>query len=724
MFAEVIIDQDARALDKVFEYLVPDDVVAKEGDRVYLPFGNRVLQGFVVKVKDQCDYDKSKLKKIISKVDEFSAIKPEMLELMNFMAKKYHLTLASILRLFIPSEMREGKVKELFKTFVVLKNDCEIELPKSAKKQLEVIEYLKHHSKENMTALGKMFGSSAVKGLINKGVVISQKEEVKRVPFVITYNDKSVELNYSQTNAIKTITENKTYLLHGVTGSGKTEVYMNLIERVLSQGKNAIMLVPEISLTPQIMSNFKARFGDFVALLHSGLSAGERFDEWRRLYSGEARIAIGARSAIFAPIENVGIVIVDEEHEQSYVSESNPRYDTHDIASFRARFNGCPLVLGSATPSVESYEKTKTGEYELVELPVRANGRELPKIQIVDMMNELRMGNSGIFSNQLLAELHNVVNEKKQAMIFINRRGYSSFMRCRECGYIAKCDDCDVSLVYHREDKRLKCHYCGKQFKVLDRCPKCKSDKIKYGAVGTEQVMNKLQEIFPEVKVLRMDNDTTSTKNAHQKILDEFRRTAPAILVGTQMIAKGHDFDKVVLVGIVDADQTLYHADYRSTERTFSLLTQVAGRAGRSQYEGKVILQTYSPRHYVYKFASNYDYKGFFRKEENIRETSQFPPFSKIIRVLFSDHDENYVREILKVCYNEIEKLKDKYGKGIIYLDAMKSPIKRLQDKYRYQILMRLENDCAQNVEEDVYKIVSKVSKTSVFFEINPQNLS
>ena len=724
MFAEVIIDQDARALDKIFEYIIPDNLNVGEGDRVLLPFGNRIVQGFVVKVKDNCEYDKSKLKKIVSKVDEQRVVKPEMLELMKFMAKKNHLILASILRLFIPAEMREGKVKELFQTFVVLENE-DVSLSKSAKKQAELLEYLKEVKRDSLTNLLKNFGASAVNGLLEKGAVRKEKQEIKRTPFVMSQSDKSVKLNYSQQNAIEKIKEDKTYLLHGVTGSGKTEVYMNLIERVLERGKNAIMLVPEISLTPQIMSNFKARFGENVALLHSGLSAGEKFDEWKRLFSGEARIAIGARSAIFAPLENLGIIIIDEEHEQSYISESNPRYDTHDVAQFRAKYNHAPLVLGSATPSVESYEKAKTGEYELLELPVRANGKELPQIQIVDMMNEIRMGNTGIFSNQLLAELYNVVNNKKQAMIFINRRGYSSFMRCRDCGYIAKCDDCDVSLVYHREEKRLKCHYCGKQFKVLDRCPKCKSENIKYGAVVTEQVMNKLQELFPDVKVLRMDNDTTQTKNAHQKILTEFKNTTPAFLVGTQMIAKGHDFDKVVLVGIVDADQTLYHADYRSTERTFSLLTQVAGRAGRSEFEGKVVLQTYSPKHYVYKFASNYDYKGFFRKEENIRQTSQFPPFSRIIRVLFSDHDENYVRETLKVCYTEIEKLKEKYGKGIIYLDAMKSPIKRLQDKYRYQILMRLKNDIADQVEDEVYSIVkSAAGKASVFIEINPQNMS
>ena len=723
MYARVIIDQDAKALDKVFEYIIPEGLDINLGDRVYVPFSSRILQGFVVDVSNTCEYDEKKLKKIISKVDQFSVIKPEMIELMNFMAEKNHLKLASILRLFIPAEMREGKVKELFQTYFTL-TDKEIVLSKSAKKQQEIVDFMKEKKRCLSSELVKNFGASGVKSLADKGILIREKIEVKREPFVILGENPPKNLNFSQKNALNLINNEKTYLLHGVTGSGKTEVYMRLIERVLKENKNAIMLVPEISLTPQIMSNFKSRFGDNVALLHSGLSAGERFDEWRRLYSGQARIAIGARSAIFAPLENLGIVIIDEEHESSYISESNPRYDTHDVALFRARYNHCPLVLGSATPSVESYKKAKDGEYELIELPVRANGKELPQIQIVDMMNELRMGNSGMFSNQLLAELYNVVNNKKQAMIFINRRGYSSFMRCKECGYVAKCDDCDVSLVYHREDNRLKCHYCGKQFRVLTKCPKCGSENIKHGAVGTEQVKSKLEELFPGVKILRMDNDTTSTKNSHQKILSEFKNSLPGILVGTQMIAKGHDFENVVLVGIVDADQSLYHADYRSTERTFQLITQVSGRAGRSESEGKVILQTYCPRHYVYKFAANYDYKGFFRKEDNIRQTSSFPPYSRIIRILFSDHDENYVRELLKVCYTEIEKLKGKYGDEILYLDAMKSPIKRLQDKFRYQIMLRLKLDKADIIEKEIFKIVDKTSKNSVFFEINPQNLS
>lgn len=724
MFAQVIIDQDAKALDKVFEYLIPEFMPIEEGMRVLVPFGSRTLQGFVIALSETCNYDKSKLKSISSCVEDYPAIRKEMLELMKYMARKNHLKLASILRLFLPSEMREGKVQELFITNYVLNEENEFVISKNAKKQMEIINYLKENKIASRAALIEKFGASALKSLCEKQILLAQKQQINRQPYVALSEDKKVKLNELQTRAIENIKENKTYLLHGVTGSGKTEVYMHLIDRALENGKNAIMLVPEISLTPQIMANFKARFGDNVALLHSGLSAGERFDEWKRLFSGEARIAIGARSAIFAPLENLGVVIVDEEHEQSYISESNPRYDTHDIAEFRARYNHCPLVLGSATPSVESYEKAKRGIYQLVELPVRANGKEMPNIQIIDMVNEIRMGNSSIFSSQLLSDIANVINSKKQAMLFINRRGYASFMRCRDCGYIAKCSDCDVSLVYHREDNRLKCHYCGKQYKALSLCPMCGSDSIKQGAVGTEKVVEELHKVFKDVKILRMDNDTTSTKNAHQKILTEFKNTHPCILVGTQMIAKGHDFEDVILVGIIDADQSLYQTDYRSTERTFSLITQVSGRAGRASQEGKVVLQTYAPRHYVYKFVANYDYQGFFKKEENIRMTAAFPPFSRIIRVLFSDKDENYVRELIKVCYTEARKLKEEYADDIIYMDAMKSPIKRMQNKFRYQILMRVKLTHADEIEDKLFQIIDKASKTSVFFEINPQNLS
>ena len=722
-FANIIIDQDAKALDREFVYKIPDDLDVTVGERVLVPFGARVLEGFVVDITDETDYDISKVKSIIRTVDGFAVIKKEMLALMHYMADNLHLKLASILRLFLPSEMRTGKVKELKVRFVRLKNE-DITLPKNARKQAEIIEFLKEKKVEKFSEISSKFGYAPLSALVKKGDVEVFFEEKKRAVDYDKIALKKRELTPLQQRAVDTICEDKTYLLHGVTGSGKTEVYMNLIERALNNDKTALMLVPEISLTPQVLANFKARFGEEVALIHSGLSAGERFDEWRRIFFGEARVVVGARSAIFSPIENLGIIIIDEEHEQSYISESNPRYDTHEIAEFRKKYNDCILVLGSATPSIDSYLKALEGEYQLVEMPVRVNGMEMPKIVIVDMLNELRHGNSEIFSIPLIAELGNVVEKKKQAMIFINRRGFSSFQRCRECGYVAKCKDCDVSLVYHRYENKLKCHYCGKRYRALDICPSCGSHNIKQGAIGTERVVEELKKYFPDVPIFRMDNDTTSTKGAHRSILSQFREAKPGILVGTQMIAKGHDFEDVILVGIIDADQSLYQADYRSIERTFQLITQVSGRAGRSKEQGKVILQTYSPRHYVYRYAQNYDFKGFFKKEANLRKVTNFPPYTKVLRILFSHEDENIVAKEIKVCYNKVQEVKEKFKDDFIYLDVMKSPLNRIKTKYRYQILTRFKLGKAKEIEDEIYKCIDEKAKSSIFFEINPQNLS
>ena len=723
MFASVIIDQDTKALNKVFDYLVPQGVDISVGARVSVPFGQRTLQGFVIALKESCDYDASKIKKLYGVMDDFALIKPEHIQLMKYMCDEFHLRQTSVLRLLVPSEIREGKVRELFEKYAVL-GKYDLQSLNRAKKQQEIIKKLQIEGKILISDLKKEFGESALKALIDKQFVLIERKKINRKPFVLQHQDKPVTLSDQQNRALQIIRGNKTFLLHGVTGSGKTEVYMHLISRALNEGKSAIMLVPEISLTPQVVALFRARFGEKIALLHSSLSAGERFDEWRRIFCGEAQVVVGARSAIFAPCENVGVIIIDEEHEQSYISEANPRYDSKEVAAFRAKYNSCPLVLGSATPSIDDYQRAQDGEITLVEMPVRANGKPLPKIQIVDMMNELRSGNSGTFSTQLISDLAKVINDKKQAMVFINRRGYSSFMMCRECGYVAKCNDCDVSLVYHREDNRLKCHYCGKQYKALDVCPNCGSRSIKQGAVGTERIVHELAQIFPDVKILRMDNDTTSKKNAHQKLLQEFASTKPCILVGTQMIAKGHDFEDVTLVGIVDADQSLYRADYRATERCFQLITQVSGRAGRSQNEGKVDLQTYSPRHYVYKFAANYDYKAFFKKEANIRKTAAFPPFSKIIRILFCHNDENVVKDELKSCYNKLLKVREAHFDDVIYMDAMKSPIKKIKNLYRYQVIVRIKLGSSKQIEDEIFNCTQNALKSSVFFEVNPENMA
>lgn len=723
MFAKIIIDQDAKALDKVFEYKIPQDMQVQIGERVIVPFGSRYLQGFIVAIEEKSEYDETKIKPITRKIEDFAIIKPEMLQLMFHMSDKLHLKLASILRLFLPSEMRTDKVKELLVKYVSLADN--FVLPsKRAQKQLEIIYYLQENGQQKFSDVSNLFGYAALSALVKNGTVIVEEVQQLRAPEFDVLKTEKRDLTPLQQRAVDTICQNKTYLLHGVTGSGKTEVYMNLIERQLSKGKTAVMLVPEISLTPQVLANFKARFGDNVALIHSGLSAGERFDEWKRIFFGQAKVVVGARSAIFCPLENLGIIIIDEEHEQSYVSESNPRYDTHMVAQFRQKFNNCTLVLGSATPSIESYSKAIDGEYQLVEMPLRVNGMEMPKIVVIDMLMEMRQGNNQIFSIPLFYELKNIVEQKKQAMIFINRRGFSSFQRCRQCGYVAKCTDCDVSLVYHSFENKLKCHYCGKRFHALDICPSCGSKDIKQGAIGTERVVEELQKLFPEARVLRMDNDTTSKKNGHREILNEFKNAKPGILVGTQMIAKGHDFEDVLLVGIVDADQSLYQSDYRSIERTFQLITQVAGRAGRSSTQGRVILQTYSPRHYVYRFATNYDYKGFFKKEANLRKVTNFPPYARIVRILFTHENEKIVAQECKMCYNKVQEVKEQYKDDFVYLDVMKAPLNKIKNKFRYQIMMRFKLDKADEIEKKIFETIDEKAKSSIFFEINPNNLS
>ena len=509
-----------------------------------------------------------------------------------------------------------------------------------------------------------------------------------------------------------------------MTGSGKTEVYECVIERMIEKGKTAIMLVPEISLTPQMLGLFRARFGNDVAILHSGLNASERYDEWKRLKTGKAHIAIGARSAIFAPLENIGVIIIDEEHDTSYLSESNPRYDTKTVAEYRAKANDGLLILGSATPDMETYLKATNGEYGLVTLPERISKHKLPEMEIVDMTQEFRQGNRSLFSLALQEALKDTVSKGEQAMLFLNRRGFASFIRCKECGYIAKCEDCDISLTYHKEDNELKCHYCGRRYHALTKCPNCGSHEIKQGRIGTEKVVEELKNLIPGVRVLRMDNDTTVRKDSYFKILSAFGNKEADVLVGTQMIAKGHDFGNVTLVGILEADAALYFSDYRSSERTFQLITQVAGRAGRAEKEGRVILQTYAPKHYVFRFGKTYDYIGFWKKEINTRMVTKFPPFTKVVRVLMSSVNEQDVVDVARNVYKGMQALQQDSGK-FVYLGASKSPVTRMNGLCRYQVMARIEPKQFEQIIGDIYNIADtyKSTKCNVFVEINPQSL-
>ncbi|MBE5747444.1 MAG: primosomal protein N' [Clostridiales bacterium] len=724
MIAEVIVDIATSETDRIYDYLCDENVVV--GSRVRAPFGGKTVPGFVMRIKETSDLPFEKLKKVTPCPDELPALNAECLSLAEKLAARYRVPKALTLRLFLPSEMRTGKVRELTKNYAVLSVDLsEMKLAKSAKNQLGAAEYLAKNGKTECAKLNNLF-PGGVSALERKGYVQITKEQILRDPYK-DVESENVEraLTDDQRRAVDTINmDNRTVqLVHGVTGSGKTEIYLTLIAERLKRGESSIFLVPEISLTPQMLAQLRARFGKNAAILHSGLSAGERFDEWWRLRTGEAKIAIGARSAIFAPLENLGVIIIDEEHDSSYYSETAPRYSTFDVALLRAKRNKCKLVLGSATPAVDTYKRAQEGEFSLIRLEKRINKRPLPEMIIADMRREVRRGNNSAFSGALKEEIEKCLASDKQAILFLNRRGYSQTVICKECGYVAKCQQCDVSLTYHREENCLKCHYCGTKYAMLSACPDCGGVKLSYAGTGTQRVVADLQKLYPSARILRMDNDTTSGKEGHYKILKAFGEHKADILVGTQMIAKGHDFPEVTLVGILDADMSLHFSDYRSGERTFQLLTQVAGRSGRAEEKGKVVLQTFDPENEVLRFATAYDYQGFYENEISLRAAMQFPPFSKIVRVLVTGEDDKKTVEALRTAYVELEKLYVENSEKFLFFNKMRAPIKRIENKHRYQVLMRLADT---SILPQIYDICANAKTRDVLVSVeeNPTNLS
>ncbi|MBE5735017.1 MAG: primosomal protein N' [Clostridiales bacterium] len=730
--AEVIVDIVNSEVDKVFDYRISEDFLVNIGDMVSVPFGNRSIYGFVLNIKDYSDYDLDKLKEV-KEVLLPQIIKPELIQLVHNMKSDFYLKYIDLIKLVIPSEIRNGNIHNLVVKYVTLNHDIDIDkylstLRKNSKNPILIVKYLEQKGEETYTNLAKNFSSASLKKMIDDGVVIVKERTKNRLQSTIFKEKKDVVLNKYQQEAVDAISNSKynMFLLHGVTGSGKTEVYTRIIRKCLAEKKTAIMLVPEISLTPQMVSIFTSTFGSDIAVIHSGLSSGEKFDEWNRIYKKEAKIVVGARSAIFTPIENVGVIIIDEEHDNSYVSDSNPRYETYKVAKLRAKYNDCPVVLGSATPNIESYYKSEKEDFVRLELPIRANNKEMPTIEIIDMLAEFKSGNTSIFSNRLIQELSNTIKRNNQAIIFINRRGFSSFVSCKACGYIPRCPACDLTLSYHKECGELKCHYCGNRFRSFNKCPECGSDEIKLGGTGTQKVVEDLKNIFPNIPIFRMDMDTTKTKNSHANILAEFARSKPSILVGTQMIAKGHDFPEVDLVGILDADLSLFFGEYRASEKTFQLITQVAGRAGRSSAEGRVVLQTYFPNNYVYNLVANYNYSKFYEKEINLRQTTHFPPFAEIIRILISSENENNARNYTRDIFNDLKALKVEYKNEIYFLQAMQSPLSKLKNKYRFQVVLRFNRTLSKEIVSKIYQVLDKYekNKVSVFVENNPLSLS
>ena len=708
MYAEIVVDIAHSAVDRRFTYRIPEGLPVSVGHHVLVPFGqgNHVKEGFVVAQKEQTDYPE--VKDIARIIEPYPVLLDEQIRLAEWMRDVYHCLFVDALRLMIPAQLRGMRVREKHVRTVRLADgidtDAALESLDRAPAQKRVFELVARINAEvSVPDINAFYPNStpAISALLKRGYLVEQSETVFRRPDKLRTHTPVYALTEAQRHAADAIDaamreqNGSVLLLHGVTGSGKTEVYLQAIEDCLKEGGQAIVLVPEISLTPQTVGRFTDRFGDRIAVLHSRLSAGERFDEWRRIRLGLADIVIGARSAVFAPTERLRLIIIDEEHESSYQSESQPRYLAGEIAAKRVREAGGTLVLGSATPSLLSYSRALSGKYRLLELPERVEGRPLPTVEVVNMRDELLMGNNSIFSDLLAERLAECIANRQQAMLFINRRGYSTFVSCRSCGYVLKCDNCDISMTYHKSESRTRCHYCGAVKPLPKECPNCKKPFIKQFGIGTEQVEEAVHKLFPAVKTLRMDTDTMREKGSYERLLGSFHRGDAQVLIGTQMIAKGHDFPNVTLVGIVSADTTLNLPDYRAPERTFQLLTQVAGRAGRDNLPGRVVLQTYEPQHPVIRFAKAQDYVGFYHYEIMERRKMLYPPFSLFLRVVFADRDDQTVRDACLAYAKQLEAaLADTLGEDgkndLLLLVAAEAPIARISGYSRYQIVIKL----------------------------------
>jgi primosomal protein N' (replication factor Y) len=706
-YVEVMVDVSVEQVDRPFTYKVPERLESqiKVGRKVLVPFGRQRVEGYIIREFEADEDDFEFAVKPINKVlTDYAFFDEELLKLAKWMSEYYQSYLISSLKAIVPSGQTKIKTKQVIKLAQSVEESKKLldKISDRAYKQKEVFSFLIDNPKINLTntelAEKLETTSGIIRTLINKGYLQYVEKEVKRNPHSHHNFRKTTPLDPTpeQKVAIEEISsaleqkESSTILLKGVTGSGKTEVYLQVIAKTLESGKDTIVLVPEISLTPQTIARFKGRFGDQVAVLHSQLSAGERFDEWRRIKFGDVKIVVGARSAVFAPFNNLGLIIIDEEHETSYKQEDHPKYHAREVAVKRAELVGAVTLLGTATPSLEAYHRTEIGEYKLIELKKRIDDRPLPTVELIDMRKELKTGNKTMFSQPLQEGMIDRLKKGEQTMIFLNRRGFSTFVQCRECGHVMKCNDCDVSLTYHATPNILQCHYCDHKEGVPNICPNCESIYIKYFGVGTQKVEEGLKELFPEAKVARMDVDTTRRKGEYERILSAFKQGKIDILVGTQMIAKGHDFSNVTLVGVITADTALNLPDFRAGERTFQLLTQVAGRTGRGEKAGEVIIQSYTPEHYSIQFSKNHDYNGFYNFEIETRKFASYPPFTHIISIVISDEREDKVIEVSNLLSDIIrEKLNKIDDEGIMLLGPVQAPLSRVRGQYRWQLLLK-----------------------------------
>ena len=693
MVCECLVELEHVFIDKTFTNKINKEQLPllKVGMRVVVPFGKQTLEGFVLKIYENKDVSlENKLKEIISIVDTYPILNEELLTLGKYISKTTLCSLMTSYQAMLPKALKAKKKVNMtpkYDTYICINYGMYNNDIKFNTSQEKILELLKENKKVKKEVLNKISVSS-VNTLLKKNILLEEKEENYRYNLI---NEEKIKfnLNEEQQKVYKEIfnfiNTNETFLLYGVTGSGKTNVYMKVIEDVIKNNKTAILLVPEISLTPQIIKRFTSYFSN-IAVLHSGLSDGEKYDEWRKINEGKVNIVIGARSAIFAPLKNIGVIIIDEEHSQTYKQENNPRYNAIDIAKERCKYHNCPLILGSATPSLESFARAKKNVYKLLELKNRYNNNSLPKVEIIDMNKEFKKA-SGYFSNTLIDQIKETLERNEQVILFLNRRGYSSFLTCSSCGYVEKCPNCDISLTYHKSSNMLRCHYCGYATKRKKLCPKCQEEFKDYG-IGTEKVEEELKSLIKDAKIIRMDIDTTTTKNAHAKIINSFLEEKYNILIGTQMIAKGLDFPNVTLVGVLNADIGLNFPDFRSSETTFSLLNQVLGRSGRGNKEGKVLIQTFNPEHYAIAYTKNHDYLGFYNEEMKIRKILKYPPYYYICSIKIISKDYNLAS---KSSYDVVNYLKQNIKNEII-LGPSVCNVFKLNNNYRFQIIIKYKD--------------------------------
>ena len=743
MIAEVVINRSAKRLNRTFDYKIPKTLeeLIMIGSTVLVPFGksSTLEDGYVVGIKENTQYDVKEIVQVKHNLTE------KQIELAQWMSKRYFCNVSDCIKQMLTpgtkNKNNEKNVQDKMINVVYLKKDIEeiqfdIEVGKiKSEKQKKILQFLKSNEGTTIQEIEMFTGGTRaiVKTLEKNGYIEIVEKKVERNPLANKQMAKTENLQLtdeqrSAYNSVMSAMQEGRYsqfLLYGVTGSGKTEVYLQLIGEALKRGKTAIVLVPEISLTPQMIDRFIARFNkDEIAVLHSKLSIGERYDEWNKIKEGKAKIIIGARSAIFAPTENIGIIIIDEEHDSSYKSEAIPKYDAKEIAKKIAKENSCPLVLGSATPDLVTYYKAQEGKIELLELTKRANNSKLPEVEIVDLKMELANGNRSMLSVSLHDAIENNLKEKRQTILFLNRRGYSTFIMCRECGYTVKCKNCNISMTYHKTENKLKCHYCGYEENVVTICPECHSTKIRYFGTGTQRLEQEINKIFPQASTIRMDIDTVTKKNSHEKILNKFKNENINILIGTQMVVKGHHFPNVTLVGVIAADSSLNIDDYRANERTFQLLTQVAGRAGRENLDGKVIIQTYNPENFSIICAQKQDYQMFYNTEIALRKQLKYPPFCDIMLIGFNSLSEKEIIELSNRVYNYLKSKLN--GQDFIVLKPMPSPIDKIQNRYRWRIIIKGNiteevnstiNECLQKIYEANYK------NTTVSVDVNPNSM-